>query len=90
MRVCHISTVHYSNDTRIYFKYIKSSIKKIGNILRIHWIRESLDSAAMIICPKSPLCPRDEKCKPSQKDYNFNEMEDLRQNILLLKKAKLI
>ena len=69
---------------------IKSSIKKIGNILRIHWIRDSLESNAKIICPKSPLCPRDNKCKPAQKDYNFNEMEELRDNILLLKKAKLI
>jgi len=69
---------------------IKSSIKKIGNILRIHWIRDSLESNAKIICPKSPLCPRDNKCKPAQKDYNFNEMEELRENILLLKKAKLI
>ena len=69
---------------------IKSSIKKIGNILRIHWIRDSLESTAKIICPKSPLCPRDNKCKPAQKDYNFNEMEELRENILLLKKAKLI
>jgi hypothetical protein len=69
---------------------IKSSIEKIGNLLRIHWIRDSLDSTAKIICPKSPLCPRESKCKPAQKDYNFNEMDDLKENILLLKKAKLI
>ena len=69
---------------------IKSSIKKVGNILRIHWIRDSLDNTAKIICPKSPLCPRDETCKPALRNYNFNEMEDLRENILLLKKAKLI
>ena len=28
MKICHISTVHYTYDTRIYFKYIKSSLKK--------------------------------------------------------------
>ncbi len=69
---------------------IKSSIEKISKILRIHWLRDSLENNAKIICPKSPLCPRENQCKPVQKDYQFNEIEDLRENILLLKKAKLI
>jgi transcriptional regulator with XRE-family HTH domain/Zn-dependent peptidase ImmA (M78 family) len=69
---------------------IKSSLEKIANILRIFWIRDALDNKARIICPKSSLCPRTSQCQPVKKDYQFNEMEELKDNILMLKKAKLI
>jgi hypothetical protein len=69
---------------------IKSSIQKIANLLRVHWISDALDNPAKIICPKSSNCQREKNCTPLSKNYQFNEMETLKENILLLNKAKLI
>ena len=69
---------------------IKSSILKIATLLRIHWLIDALDHPAKIICPRSSDCQRQENCTPLSKNYRFNEMETLKENILLLNKAKLI
>ena len=69
---------------------IKSSLQTIANLLRVHWLSDALDNPAKIICPKSSNCQREENCQPLSKNYKFNEMETLKENILLLNKAKLI
>ena len=56
---------------------IKSSILKIANLLRIHWLIDALDHPAKIICPRSSDCQRQENCTPLSKNYRFNEMETL-------------
>ncbi len=68
----------------------KEVIEKISHILRIEWLKDSLSFPARIICPRSSNCQRENKCAPSRTQYKFNEIDELKENILMLKKADLI
>ena len=69
---------------------LKTSIEKIAHILKIHWLNDALESPVRIICPRSLDCQREKPCLPKKNQYKFNEIESLKENILLLNKAKLI
>ena len=67
-----------------------TAIEQVSHILKIGWIRDALASPARIICPRSSGCKREKPCKTIKNPYRFDEIDSLKENILLLEKAKLI
>ena len=67
-----------------------TAIEQVSHILKIGWIRDALVSPARIICPRSSGCKREKPCKTIKNPYRFDEIDSLKENILLLEKAKLI
>jgi len=55
------------------------NIKKVANVLNIHWIHEALQNPVSIICPRSTNCPRSQHCEtiPQKKKLLWtNEVKD--------------
>ena len=69
---------------------VKIPIDQISHILKIAWIKDALKSPARVICPRSSGCKREVPCKSIRNPYRFDEINRLKENILLLEKAKLI
>ena len=66
------------------------ALEQVSHILKIGWIKDALESPARIICPRSSGCKREVPCKSIRNTYRFDEIDSLKENILLLEKAKLI
>ena len=67
-----------------------TALQQISHILKIGWIKDALDHPARIICPRSSSCKRATPCKSIKNPYRFDEIDSLKENILLLEKAKLL
>ena len=67
-----------------------TALQQISHILKIGWIKDALDHPARIICPRSSSCKRAMPCKSIKNPYRFDEIDSLKENILLLEKAKLL
>jgi hypothetical protein len=53
----------------------------LAKVLNIAWIGDALSSPARIICPRSTLCPRPERCEPAPPS-RAREIADVREEIL--------
>ncbi len=68
-------------------KHIKDDLRSVAKILNIEWIERGIEEDAMIICPRSELCPRQPECVKHQgKKISTDNIHSIREEIIAASK----
>ena len=64
-------------------KPIKDDLRSVAKILNIEWVERGIEEDAMIICPRSELCPRQPECVKHQgKKKSSDNIQSIRKEII--------